>query len=226
MFISPMLLDESSVPPEDYANVITELKLDGIRLIYSNLSGIPRLYTKEKKDVTALFPEITNIDLPSGTVLDGEVISANGDNKPDYDRLMKRYMSNQVLREIPVQYVAFDIMFYNGKQITTFPLIKRKSILSQVIPTDTISIVTSQWIEGNSKSYFQVIKDYGLEGIVVKNPRSKYKIGKRSTDWLKIINENYRRSEGFCKKPVWNIQWKTRKDREKLYEMYRKMMRN
>lgn len=50
MFISPMLLDESSVPPEDYANVITELKLDGIRLIYSNLSGIPRLYTKEKKD--------------------------------------------------------------------------------------------------------------------------------------------------------------------------------
>jgi ATP-dependent DNA ligase len=191
MFISPMLLQELDSPAEDYANVITELKLDGIRLIYSNLNGKPKLYTRYNQDVTALFPEICSIQLPRGIILDGELISPDFENKPNFLRMMERFKSKKAMTQIPIQYVAFDILYYKGRKVTQFALRKRKDLLNLVIPTDTITIVTSQWIEGNSKSYFEVVKEYNLEGIVMKNPQSKYHIGKRTKSWSKVLNYNY-----------------------------------
>ncbi|WP_332628855.1 ATP-dependent DNA ligase [Halalkalibacter flavus] len=240
MFISPMLLQESTSPPEDYANVITELKLDGVRLIYSNVSGTPKLFTRHSLEVTHLFPEITKLPLPKGIILDGELISVNSENKPDFPRLMERFRSDKVNATIPIQYVAFDLLFYKGKQITQLPLIKRKTLLNEVIPTDTITIVTSQWVEGNSKTYFDVVKEYDLEGIIVKKPQSKYQAGKRSKDWLKIINYKYgmgKRSELVGKETglllynqvgykLQHMEFKTQKNREKLYEKYRQFLKN
>ncbi|MDT8861603.1 ATP-dependent DNA ligase [Alkalihalobacillus sp. MEB130] len=240
MFISPMLLQESASPPEDYANVITELKLDGIRLLYSNLHGEPKLYTRHHLDVTHMFPEITDLTLPKGLVLDGELISVDVDSKPDFTRLMERFRSKEHNTTIPVQFVAFDILFYKGKNITQLPLLKRKQLLNQVVPTDTIALVTSQWVEGNSQTYFEVVKEYDLEGIIVKKPHSKYHIGKRTNDWLKIINYKYgkgKRSEIIGKDsgflfykergyPLRLMEFKTKKNREKLYEKYRQFMKH
>jgi DNA ligase-1 len=49
--------------------------LDGIRLIYSvENNGKVRLYSRHKNEVTGKFPEFLNIDIPEGTVLDGEII--------------------------------------------------------------------------------------------------------------------------------------------------------
>ncbi|WP_070808135.1 ATP-dependent DNA ligase [Halalkalibacter okhensis] len=238
MFISPMLLQEAASPPADYANVITELKLDGVRLIYSNITGTPKLFTRHSLDVTSFFPEISFISLPKGIVLDGELISVNKENKPDFPRLMERFKS--VNTAIPIQFVAFDLLFYKGRQITQLPLIKRKTLLNTVIPTDTITMVTSQWVEGNSETYFDVVKEYDLEGIVVKKPQSKYHFGKRSNDWLKIINYKYRmgkRSELVGKETghlLYNkagyklqlMEYKAQKNRKKLYEKYRQYMKN
>jgi len=61
MFVSPMLLNRID-KPFDSLDDITELKLDGIRLIYSNIRET-KLYTRHKNDITTRFPEVA-MDLP------------------------------------------------------------------------------------------------------------------------------------------------------------------
>lgn len=73
MFVSPMLLQKSKQPFND-SSFITELKLDGIRLIWTKFQDKVRLYTRHNNEVTAKFPELCDLNLPNGTVLDGELI--------------------------------------------------------------------------------------------------------------------------------------------------------
>ncbi|MFC0562456.1 ATP-dependent DNA ligase [Halalkalibacter alkalisediminis] len=232
-----MLVKEVISPPEDYANVITELKLDGIRLIYSNLNGEIKLFTKHNQDVTHLFPEILEVQLPKGIVLDGELIAPDRECKPNYDLLMNRLKSKQVLTDVAIQYVAFDILYYKGKRVTQLPLLKRKTLLDQTIPTDDITVVTSQWVEGNSQMYFDIVKEYGLEGIVVKKPMSKYQMGMRSSDWVKIINYKYvKEKKTSSQGSAWLLDQKKRqtffvinvqakKNRKILYNQYRQVLK-
>ena len=83
MFIAPMLLDSAKEPFDD-ENYITELKFDGIRIILSNQDGKVKLYTRHNNEVTNKFPELHDIDIPEGTVLDGEIIVTNSEGLPDF----------------------------------------------------------------------------------------------------------------------------------------------
>lgn len=58
-----MLLHKSNEPFDD-PDYISELKLDGIRLIVSKMDDQMKLYTRHHNDVTALFPELHSIDIP------------------------------------------------------------------------------------------------------------------------------------------------------------------
>lgn len=81
MFISPMLLHKTDQPLED-DGFITELKLDGIRLILSKFNDQIKLYTRHNNEVTMKFPEFLQLDIPDGTILDGEIIVTDQQGKP------------------------------------------------------------------------------------------------------------------------------------------------
>ena len=68
-----MLLHKAEQPFED-DDFITELKLDGIRLILSKFGNQIKLYTRHNNEVTKKFPELLQMDIPDGTILDGEII--------------------------------------------------------------------------------------------------------------------------------------------------------
>lgn len=68
MFTSPMLLQKSD-HPFDNDTFITELKIDGVRILWTKFNDKVRIYTRHNNEVTAMFPELLNINLPSGTVL-------------------------------------------------------------------------------------------------------------------------------------------------------------
>jgi DNA ligase-1 len=191
MFISPMLLHKLDEPPKDDSGFITELKLDGIRLILSKFDNKTKLYTRHNNDVTALFPEISSIDIPNDTVLDGELIALDELGKPDFELMMSRFKSKKLINQVNIQFAVFDIIYYNNEKITALPLLERKSLLSETIPGGQQMIIVAQYIEGNAAAYFNAVKAQDLEGIVLKNTGSKYKVGKRSHDWLKIINYQY-----------------------------------
>ncbi|PAD46670.1 hypothetical protein CHI09_11120 [Shouchella clausii] len=183
-----MLLNRIDTPTEN--NWLTELKFDGIRLILSKHDGVTRLYTRHNTEITNRFPELCANGIEDGTILDGELIVLNDDGQPDFELVMSRFRSYKSNPLLPVQFVVFDIIKHNYTWTTSLPLIQRKRILSKVLRPHP-HMTEIKWIEGQADAYFAAVKDRELEGIVIKNPTSTYKINKRSEDWLKVINYQY-----------------------------------
>ncbi|ESU33270.1 hypothetical protein G3A_07050 [Bacillus sp. 17376] len=185
MFISPMLLHKAD-EPFDNLDFITELKLDGIRLIYSvDDAGKVRLYSRHNNEITAKFPELHSLDIPPGTTLDGELIVSDNDGKPDFEAVMSRFMSRK--DKTPISFVAFDVIQHEGKRVTNLPLLNRKEILADLVPTDSALLSKVQFVEGHGSAYFDAVCSQSLEGVVLKRKDSGYQVAKRSTDWLKVI---------------------------------------
>lgn len=190
MFVSPVLLHRASDNlPFDDDTWISELKMDGIRLILSRFNGITRLYTRHKNEVTSKFKELLDLPLPDNIVLDGELIVTDEKGRPCFESMMERFQSTKSMYK--VVFTVFDILYYEGEKVTHFPLVERKVLLEKVIPEDLPLITKVQWMYGNGVAYFELIKQHGLEGIVQKRADSIYSVNKRSQDWLKVINYQY-----------------------------------
>jgi len=195
MFISPMLLHkvDSAFDDNDW---LSELKLDGIRFLYSTMNGI-NFYTRHENKVTERFPELVTSQVPLGTILDGEIIISDEYGKPDFEQLMSRFQVSSprriptISKIKPVTFCAFDVVYYKGRKVSHLPLLDRKEILDEILPNDLPLITKVPSIMGNGKALFDLVKQQNLEGIVLKKKDSKYAIGKRSHDWLKVINYQY-----------------------------------
>lgn len=188
MFISPMLLHKIDKPFDD-TEWITELKLDGFRCILSKFNNKVRIYTRHHNEISSMFKELTNLPIPDGTILDGEIIVSNEEGKPDFEAVMERFKSKKAPYEI--SYCVFDVLYYNNKKVSSLPLIERKALLQEIVPEDSKLLTKVQWTYGNGLAYFDLVEQLDLEGIVLKKADSKYQIDKRSNVWLKVINYKY-----------------------------------
>ncbi|MGM0900677.1 MAG: ATP-dependent DNA ligase [Bacillota bacterium] len=191
MFVSPMLLQRAEQPFDD-DSYITELKLDGIRLLLSKFDNMVQLYTRHNNEVTGKFPELLTIQIPDGTVLDGEIIVTDQAGKPDFEAIMSRFMSKRkMIDNGTLSYVVFDVLQYKGESVTRLPLMERKKLLEEIIKEDSGLVAKVKYIEGHGSPYFDLVKQQGLEGIVLKRKDSRYEVGKRSQAWLKVINYQF-----------------------------------
>lgn len=188
--ISPMLLYETQ--PFDDKDCIFELKLDGIRcLAYIDGKSVV-LQNKRFKDVTDIYPELSEMCkcVNKRVVLDGELVVLI-DGKPDFYALQKRSLMGDGFRILlsakknPVQFVAYDILYFDGKDLTQKPLMERKAILSKAVK-EGHNLSVSRFIEKNGVAFFKLAEEQGLEGIVAKKKDGLYHIGKRTRDWQKI----------------------------------------
>ena len=184
-----LLYETQPFSDEDY---IYELKLDGIRCIAYLGEQKVVLQNKRYKDVTALYPELHEMYrcVRRRAILDGELVVLK-DGKPDFYTLQKRsLMGNEfkislAAKKNPVQFVAYDILYYNGKDLTGFPLMERKKYLSEKV-TEGYNLSVSRYIEKEGNAFFGLTNREWLEGIVAKKKDGRYHIGKRTRDWLKI----------------------------------------
>jgi DNA ligase 1 len=239
MFVPPMLLQKIDKPFDDM-DYISELKLDGIRGIYSSMQ-IPKLYSRHNNEISAKFPEIIELpNIPPGTILDGEIIVTNQHGKPDFEAVMRRFQSKR--DKSPVQYCVFDIIYYNHKPVYSLPLVERKKLLEKVIQDNSI-ITKCRWTYGRCSDLFNLCKQQDLEGIVMKKADSTYQINKRSYDWLKVINYQYSDIviTGLCKnefgvlvgikednkvRHMGLMEFMKPQDRKILYKLYRQLITN
>lgn len=187
LFVSPMLL-HSIKEPFNHDSYITELKFDGIRLILSKFNDQIKLFTRHNNEVTSKFPELLDLDIPNGTVLDGEVIVAARDGAADFEAMMERFMSKK--SDHSIVYCVFDVIFKDGDSIAAKPLSKRKNLLYSLNLIHP-NVYVIEGIKGNASEYFNLTKEKNLEGIVLKRADSPYEINKRSRNWLKVINYEY-----------------------------------
>lgn len=189
--ISPMLLNEVKEPFDD-DNYIYELKFDGIRCVAYVEPKSVTLQNKRFKDLTPLYPELLDICkcVKKRVILDGELVVLT-DGKPDFYAVQKRSLMGDKFRislaakKNPVQFVAYDILYFDGKDLTDKPLMERKEKLSSVV-TEGYNLSVSRWIEKNGVAFFELAKKENLEGIVAKKKDGLYHIGKKTNDWIKI----------------------------------------
>ncbi len=189
--ISPMLLNEVKEPFDD-ENYIYELKLDGIRCVAYIEPKSVTLQNKRYKDVIDIYPELSEIRkcVKKRVILDGELVVLT-DGKPDFYALQRRSLMTDSFRKSlaakknPVQFVAYDILYYNETDLTDKSLMERKEILSKAV-TEGHNLSVSRWIEKNGVAFFELAKKENLEGIVAKKKDGLYFIGKRTSEWIKI----------------------------------------
>ncbi|MFF0829011.1 ATP-dependent DNA ligase [Brevibacillus sp. NPDC003359] len=185
-FIYPMLLDQADKPFSD-GRYVFEPKIDGHRLILSRRNGETRLYTRHNNDVTAKYPELIT-DGPD-IVLDGELAVMDPDTGiPDFELAMQRFQSKR--SRLPISYVVFDILHYDGADLRGLTLMERKAVLDRVI-TDTPTMSKIAYIDGRGEDLWDAIVARDMEGIVAKRKDGRYHSDKRTDDFIKVINYMY-----------------------------------
>lgn len=174
---------------------VFQIKWDGVRVLTYFEGNEVKLYNRKLNERTLHYPEITAIrDYFHGksVILDGEVIALDEKGKPSFHEVMRRDGLRRMERvmlvkdEVPIYYMIFDILFYNGKWIHDKPLSERLDILQNcIIPTTHIQLVPSEY-DGNS--LWSVVENHGLEGIVCKKLTSPYIIDGKNDSWRKVKN--------------------------------------
>jgi bifunctional non-homologous end joining protein LigD len=191
--VTPMLIDSQSSPFDSNEHIF-ELKLDGERsLSYLDNSGT-ELRNKRNLKTLMKFPELSRIheQVNVRCLLDGELyIAING--KPDFSEVQRRsLMSNTFKIELaaknhPASFCAYDILYFENKDVTNLPLMERKALLEKVIiENERLSI--SRFIDEKGIDLYNLTVEQDLEGIVAKKKDSKYYPGKKTTEWIKIKN--------------------------------------
>ena len=173
---------------------VFELKYDGYRLIAGREEDQDAvLISRNGNDLTATFPEIARAVkglLHPGLVLDGEVVVHDEKGFPSFDRLQRRgrlQRRSDVARatlELPAVYYAFDLLALEGLDLRGLPLVERKRLLKEMLPT-VGPVRYSEHIEGMGEAMYEQVGALGLEGIVAKKAAGPY-TGGRSKDWFKI----------------------------------------
>lgn len=193
--ISPMLIgaDGDAFNSSDF---IYELKWDGERCIaYLDLELGTDLRNKRNIKMLPKVPELSEIhrQVKKRCILDGElIVLRNG--KPDFFEIQKRSLMTNTFKiellskQYPASFIPFDILYYDGKDISLLPLIERKRYLSKVIVNETARMAISKYVEGHGIPLYDLSKQQELEGIVAKRKDSFYIESKRTKDWIKIKN--------------------------------------
>jgi bifunctional non-homologous end joining protein LigD len=165
--------------PFDDDEWLYELKFDGYRIISYCKGDNVLLHSKAFLNFTKNFEQVTLAlqQLNMNAVLDGEVIAVNEEGKPHFQALQKKKP------ELPLQYYVFDILWYNGYDLTHLSLVERKAVLKEILAVNDVIRYSDDFEEGTS--LFEGVRRMGLEGIVGKKKNSIY-IQRRSKDWIKV----------------------------------------
>lgn len=190
--IKPMLIGTEG-EPFDSDEYIYELKLDGERCI-AYLDN-EKTVLKNKRNVIMLpkVPELAEIhkNVNVRCILDGE-LAVIKDGKPNFFEIQKRsMMSNPIKIEMaakkyPACFTAFDILYYEDRQVTDLTLTERKELLQKAVKSEDSRFAVSRYIEKNGTAFYNIAKQQELEGIVAKRKDSKYYLDRRTKDWIKI----------------------------------------
>lgn len=121
-----------------------EWKWDGIRAQLIRRAGRTVLWSRGEEIVTATFPEVAEAAaaLPAGTVLDGEILAWRGERPLPFARLQRRLQRREpgeaLRREVPVVFMAYDLLECAGADVRGLPLRERRVRLEKVL-TDALA---------------------------------------------------------------------------------------
>jgi bifunctional non-homologous end joining protein LigD len=184
--IKPMLATLTD-KPFDNDNWIYEIKWDGYRAISYLNNGKVNLLSRKMLSFNEKFSLIVDAlkAWKIKAVVDGEIVAIDDNGNPDFQAL-QNYLKNG--KKARLVYYVFDLIWYDGKDLTSLALTERKQILHQIMPPDDQVIYFSDHITGKGTDFFNVATAKGLEGVMAKKGDSIYSLNSRSQSWLKVKN--------------------------------------
>jgi bifunctional non-homologous end joining protein LigD len=194
--LRPMLAVPGSLPSDD-TGWAYEMKWDGLRALAFLTDGVVRLRSRTGRDITLAYPELARAPSLTGSraaVLDGEIVAFSGGSWPDFEALQQRMNIGSAAQaaalsaQIAVSYVAFDLLWLDGRPLLEQPYARRRELL------EGLGLQGGRWqvppsFSGESGSDIQAVSvQQGLEGVMAKRVASRYEPGRRSAAWRKIKN--------------------------------------
>lgn len=172
-----------------------EDKFDGIRAQAHVQHGRSAIYSRTLDEVTHRFPELhaplksLSVDL----VLDGEIVPARGNVILPFAELQKRLgrktVSEELMKATPVVFIVYDLLYADGQVRIEDALEERRRLMERFIPSEgavRLSFAKKFADVAPLDEEFAAARARGNEGLMIKDPRSQYKPGKRGREWLKL----------------------------------------
>lgn len=179
--------DVGTLAGEQKANI----KYDGERVLAICKDNDVILMNRRSRVINLQFPEIVS-ELKrlnvQNCILDGEIVAYDGNFNKLQSRALTQnpYKVKELLTTITCYYMAFDILLYEGKTITTLPLKQRLEYLDKVILDDNDSLLFIDKVEyGDISLMLKKAQEGKREGIVIKDMNSYYE-SRRSKAWRKL----------------------------------------
>jgi ATP-dependent DNA ligase len=160
-----------------------EPKWDGFRGVLENDGGELALWSRKERPLLRYFPELRPLGdlLPPHSALDGE-ITISRDGVLDFDSMQMRLHPaesriNRLSAEIPAQFIAFDVLLWDGDEVWRRPLAERRAELERVAEGFRLSPVTLDPAEAGD--WLDSLEAAGLDGVIAKRRDQPYRAGSR-----------------------------------------------
>ena len=181
--------------------VYAEDKFDGIRAQLHRNTERVEIFSRDLKRITDQFPEIAeqarkfDVDL----IFDGEIVAFEHGRKLTFFDLQKRLGRKSdgadlfagASADVPVAFVAFDLLWLNGRSLLKAPLRERRELLRglKLPPQFQIAQIFPAHSAAEIEQIFQQARKRSNEGLMIKDPESFYSPGRRGMFWFKLKKE-------------------------------------
>ncbi|HYL71885.1 MAG TPA: ATP-dependent DNA ligase, partial [Candidatus Dormibacteraeota bacterium] len=175
-------------------DVWVEDKYDGIRCQLHSRGGRVELYSRDLKNVTRQFPEVVaaGAELGRDVMLDGEVLAFHDGRVMPFQALQTRLgrvsPDASVMAQVPVVYVAWDLLVDGDEVLLDAPLRERRARLEAVGAHQRVVLAHLESVHGAAEvdRRFDDARARLNEGLILKRPDSPYTPGRRGLSWLKL----------------------------------------
>jgi len=181
---------------------LVEDKYDGVRIQAHVTAGRVSLFSRTLNDVAAAFPEIAAAlrTLPAPFILDGEIVAQRDSRVLPFRylqaRLQRKVVAADLQSEVPVRFIAFDVLARGENALLDHALAERRAQLAELTATAGEPVVLAPWTALESGSSPEIIherfalaRDAGNEGLIFKRTDAPYARGRRGKWWLKLKRE-------------------------------------
>lgn len=174
---------------------LVEWKWDGIRSQLIRRSGTTYLWSRGEERLDGKYPEIeaSAAGLAHDCVLDGEILAWKEDQPLPFAELQRRIgrktIGKKLLQEVPVRFVAFDLLEFNGVDWRSRSQQERRAKLEEVLGAEPGTFLVSEQIHANSWSQLALLRESArerkAEGLMLKRVDSPYQVGRVRGHWWK-----------------------------------------